>query len=149
MNYVLGFVFLIFLMILVVLLPFVANTKKARMTRYFRYDHTVRFPLVNRISSHPSLLPEDLTHQEMVAVLAMICAKQTVSQSLSLAQCFADWGWHKKYDDEFFDRLYGTAKKFRARRWRLESDDLMQIGRALADVTENAVWNERFSGTVK
>jgi hypothetical protein len=146
-------IFLIGGILLVVLLrwvlPLIFQNKHARIARYFRQNQNIRFQLVLDLSKNASVPLQDLSPTEMVAVLTLIYLNTTVSDSHATAQRFAAHGWANKFSDEFFDRLYSTARAFSAKRWNEESIDLFRLGQLIAQSNNNSHWSREFAASVQ
>ena len=146
-------IFLISGLVIVVLLSFVLpalfQNRHARISRYFRQNPAVRFQLVKGLSQNASAIPGDLSALEMVAVLTLVCLKETVSASHAAAQRFSTTGWEGKFNDEFFDRLDSTARAFSAKRWHRDAIDLLRLGQRLAQSNANPHWERKFTESVE
>lgn len=146
-------IFLISGLVIVILLSFVLpalfQNRHARISRYFRQNPAVRFQIVKGLNQNASAIPGDLSPLEMVAVLTLICLKETVSESHAAAQRFSTMGWEYKFNDEFFDRLDATARAFLAKRWHRDAIDLFRLGQRLAQSNANSHWEQKFAESIE
>ncbi|MBI9049739.1 MAG: hypothetical protein JEZ00_09990 [Anaerolineaceae bacterium] len=129
--------------------PFISKTKKARYNRYFRKAKNTRFSLVKEISKKPEYLPEDITPQEIVGILALISAREGISKAYSTGLNFANSGRVEKYNEEFFTYLFATGKRFSNIRWFKESMEMMNMGRMLSKQFDKSHWLFEFKDGIE
>ena len=137
---------LIFLLILIsIFIVYVlikVNTKRARIRRFFRHSEDIRHEIVEETSHHAEKLPANLSPQEMVCILTLISAKSSVVQAYHAALRFSEMGW--EFSTGFYNQLESLARIFSARKWILESQELLRLGEMIAHKLGDVYWAEEY-----
>ena len=140
---------IIFVIYVFVFHPFISQTKRSRYTRYFRRAKNTRFSMIKKFSNEPENIPNDVTVEEIVATLAMISAKQDVSNAYSIALKLSNSALKEKFNEEFFTYLFATGKRFSNIRWFKESTEMLNLGRMLAKQLDKDHWLIEFKDAIE
>ena len=137
---------LIFLLVLIsifiVLVLIKVNMKRDRILRYFRHSAGIRHDLVKEISENPGKITDDISPQEMVSILTLISAKSSVFQAYHAALRFTEKNC--EFTTEFYSQLENLARIFSARKWMLESQEILRLGEMIAHKLGDVYWVEEY-----
>ena len=134
-----------FLLYVLIVNPFISQTKKARYNRYFRRAKNTRFPYVKNISKDPENIPNDCTVEEIIAVLALISANENVAKAYIVALHLSDSNLQEKFNEDFFTYLFATGKRFSNIRWFNESMEMLTLGIMLSKKFNKEHWLADFN----
>jgi hypothetical protein len=147
-NQIIFIAVIIFLLYVFVIHPYMSQTKTARYHRYFHRLKNTRFAYVKQCSKDPEYLPNDLSIQELVAVLAFISAKDNPEKAHLFALQLSDSNLKEKMNEDFFTYLFATGKRFSNIRWFQESMDMLNLGRLLAKQLNKDHWLAEFNDAI-
>ena len=138
-----------FLLYVFILNPFISQTKRARFTRYFRRAKNTRFSLIKKYSNETENIPDDITVEEMVGILALLSTRENISEAYAIALKLSSSRLKEKFNEEFFTYLFATGKRFSNIRWFKESIEMLNLGQMLAKQMDKEHWLFEFKDAIE
>ena len=125
------------------------NSTERRLLRHLQHKPYLRLELLRSVLGGQSRLPEDVTQDEMVTLLALACVAKTPDQAVHIMERYTHEWWAFKFDSCFFETLTNTAEELERSAMDGIASRLLQLGLIAAKMHRNPLWAEQFEDRIR